>query len=106
MKTYVQGGKGYVYWLAIPAARDPRRVEVISAVNHALVAAAEGMKNVRVLNMVDVFTPGGVYRDSMNYKGRVVKVRQNDGIHLTEAGADIAADYVIAELEKDGVLSQ
>jgi lysophospholipase L1-like esterase len=106
MKTYIQGGKGLIYWLAIPASRDDRRTQLISAVNHAIAAAAKGIKNARILDMVALFTPNGVYRESMMYHGRRVTVRQSDGIHLSNEGAEIAADYVISELEKDGVLAK
>lgn len=105
MKTYIQGGKGLLYWLAIPASKDPRRDELFAAVNHALARAAKGLRNVRVLDMVSLFTPGGIYRDSMPYHGHMVRVRQSDGIHLSGAGANIAANFVIDELEKDGVLA-
>jgi lysophospholipase L1-like esterase len=104
MKTYLQNGSGRVYWLKIPAARDDRRVELIAAVNQALDRAAKGLKGASVLDMSAVFTPGGVYRDTMTYKGQVVRVRQQDGIHLSNAGARIAADVVVDQLRRDGVL--
>jgi lysophospholipase L1-like esterase len=46
---------------------------------------------------VPIFTPGAKYRDAMG--GRIV--RQADGIHLNEAGARIAADKVVAMIDRD-----
>jgi hypothetical protein len=48
----------------------------------------------------EIFTPGGRYRETMSYKGRKRQVREGDGAHLSIAGARIAADAVIAVLER------
>ena len=46
------------------------------------------------------FTPGG-YRDAMPVDGRETIVRDADGIHLNEAGADLLADAVLEALRRD-----
>jgi hypothetical protein len=50
--------------------------------------------------MVSLFTPGGVWREYMEDGGQTVRVFQDDGIHLSVAGAKIAARVVIRALEK------
>ena len=75
------------------------------AVNAAIRrAAAPARRDVRVIDLVKVFTPGGRYRDRMEIGGRVVSVRQGDGVHLSTAGASLAAQIVIRTLRKERIL--
>jgi hypothetical protein len=76
----------------------------MAAVNKGLARAARGLDRVRILDMAKLFTPGGVYRDDMRYDGKVIRVRQDDGIHLTIPGARIAATVVLRELHALGVI--
>jgi hypothetical protein len=104
MRAYSEGGRAAVVWLNLPYPRDPRHAPAVTAVNAALDAAAAGLHRVRVLDVASVFTPGGVYRDSLPRHGGEVRVRKDDGVHLTVAGARIAARAVTAELVRSGVL--
>ena len=71
MNTYRQAGAARVYWLTLPAPRDPGRQRISRAVNAAIAVAAEPYRaQVRVLDMAAVFTPGGRYRDAMDVGGR------------------------------------
>ena len=98
MDTYRQKGAARVYWLTLPTPRGKDRQEVARTVNAAIQVAAEPLRStVRVFDTVPIFTPGAKYRDAMN--GSIV--RQSDGIHLNEAGAKIAADHVIAMIDRD-----
>jgi lysophospholipase L1-like esterase len=98
MDTYRQKGLARVYWLTLPTPRGKDRQEVARTVNAAIAVAAEPLRStVRVFDTVPVFTPGAKYRDAMN--GTIV--RQADGIHLNEAGAKIAADRVVAMINRD-----
>ena len=56
---------------------------------------------VRVIDTVPIFTPGFIYRDSMNLGGTQTIVRQADGIHLNEAGSALLATTVLEAIEKD-----
>ena len=93
MRAY--GRSGPVVWLALPAPRDPDLRRVHDAVNRALREAALESHGVRFLRLDSVLTPGFAYRDAMRYRGRRVRVRAEDGVHLTVAGATIAADLVL-----------
>ena len=102
MNTYRQGGAARVYWLTLPTPREALRAQAARAVNAAIEVAAEPwVAQVRVLDMVPIFTPGNVYRDSMNVGGQPTIVRQSDGIHLNDAGSALAGRYVLAAIDGD-----
>jgi lysophospholipase L1-like esterase len=105
MRTYAREGRARVYWLLLPAARGGTFRQVFAAVNAGLRRAAQGLAgDVRIVDLHEVFTPGGRYRDSMEVGGRVVRVRQPDGVHLNTTGASLAASIVIRALRRDRML--
>ena len=102
METYRRRGAARVYWLTLPLPRDAARQQIARAVNAAILVAAQPFRaQVRVLDMTNLFTPGGRYRAAMPISGRNTIVRRPDGIHLNDAGARLAADAVIARLRGD-----
>lgn len=102
MDTYRRDGDARVYWLTLPMPRVPARQEIARAVNAAIEVAAQPFRSqVRVLDMTEVFTPGGRYRAAMPVNGRETLVREPDGIHLNEAGARVALDIVLERLRAD-----
>jgi hypothetical protein len=105
MRTYARAGEAQVFWLTLPQAREGFFRRVYPAVNAALRRAARDQPRGRVtlIRLNKVFTPGGRYRDTMLWRGKRVTVRQRDGIHLSPAGADIAASLVLARLRGAGV---
>jgi lysophospholipase L1-like esterase len=102
MNAYRRDGAARVYWLALPLPRDPARQKIARAVNAAVAVAAEPYRSqVRVLDLAHLFTPGGRYRVSMDVDGRETVVREPDGIHLNDAGSQLAADAVQRALDAD-----
>jgi hypothetical protein len=102
MNAYRRDGAARVYWLALPLPRDPARQKIARAVNAAVAVAAEPYRSqVRVLDLARLFTPGGRYRASMDVDGRETVVREPDGIHLNDAGSQLAADAVQRALDAD-----
>jgi hypothetical protein len=100
--TYRRGGRARVYWLTVPAPREADRARISRAVNAAIGVAAEPYRaQARVLDLAALFTPEFRYRDAMDVDGRRRLVREPDGIHLNEAGAEIAAGAVLAALRRD-----
>jgi hypothetical protein len=98
MDTYRQKNLARVYWLTLPTPRSKDRQEVARTVNAAIrVAAAPLRSTVRIFDTVPVFTPAAKYRDAID--GTII--RQADGIHLNEAGARIAAEHVLAMIDRD-----
>ena len=102
MNTYRQRGAARVYWLTLPLPRDDLRQEVARAVNAAIdVGSVPYRSSARVLDMEPIFTPGGRYRDAMTVDGRKKIVRESDGIHLNDTGAEIAAQSVLRAVQQD-----
>ena len=90
-----------VFWLTIVAPRDPERVPIIAAVNSAVVRAAAGLPEVHVLRMDVLFSPNG-YQETIRDRGRDVRVREPDGVHLNVAGNEIAAREVVRAIRAAG----
>ena len=102
MNTYRQEGAARVYWLTLPMPRAQARQQIARVVNAAIeVAAQPWVSQIRVIDTVPVFTPGGRYRDSMLVGGVPTIVRESDGIHLNDAGSQIAAKLVLGYLWND-----
>ena len=102
MNTYRQGGAARVYWLRVPLPRDAARREVQRSVNAAFDVAAQPWRSqVRLLDLAEVFTPNGRYRDAMEVDGRRQIVREADGNHLNRKGAEVAADVVLESVRRD-----
>jgi lysophospholipase L1-like esterase len=95
MRTYLRAGP--VVWLNVPPPRDPRRQAAVDAVNAALARAVQGLERAAVVDVASVFAP---YTDFLDG----VRVRERDGVHLSPAGAAIAARLVMRRLERLGVV--
>jgi beta-N-acetylhexosaminidase len=101
MRTYARRKRGQVYWLTLPAPRPPQWRRIYRAVNAALLRAVRPFgEEVRLIELGKVFTPHGRFRTTMRWHGRTVVVRQGDGVHLTPAGAAIAAELIVNKLRK------
>lgn len=93
--AYRRGGAERIYWLLLPAPRDPDRARVARVVNAAIRVAAGGYgAQVQVVDAAGLFTPGGRFRSAMTVDGRQQIVRNPDGIHLNETGAALLADLL------------
>ena len=99
--TYRQAGAAHVYWLTLPTPREAARARIARVVNAAITVGTEPWASqVRVIDTVPIFTPGFVYRDSMDIGGTQTIVRQADGIHLNEAGSSLLATTVLETLKQ------
>jgi lysophospholipase L1-like esterase len=100
MKTYRRKREGRVIWLTLPLPRDGGpKTQTITAVNDAIVQAGKDYKGVTVIRMDTLFTPNG-FADVIRYRGRYIRVRTADGIHLNVSGTAIAAKVIAAVLKK------
>jgi hypothetical protein len=98
MNTY-RGAGARVYWMTLPAPRDPARARIARVVNAAIeVAAQPWAAQVQVVDTVPIFTPGFAYRDAMTIGGKQTIVRQADGIHLNEAGSSLLARALLEKI--------
>ncbi len=102
MRNYVDVPAKRLYCLTVPTSRNERQWEISQLVNQSIkVAAVPWLSQVRVIDLVPIFTPGGVYRDSMEIDGEDTIVRESDGLHLTRPGAEVAADAVMERMGQD-----
>jgi hypothetical protein len=102
MRTYIDTPEKRLYWLSVPRSRNDRQWEISQLVNEsARIAAVPWLSQIRMVDLVPIFTPGGVYRDSMEIDGQDTIVRESDGLHLTRPGAELAADAVLERLGQD-----
>jgi lysophospholipase L1-like esterase len=99
MATYRRKGDGRVLWLTLPLPRGGPKTETITAVNTAIIRAAEGLEGVTVLRMDTIFTPNG-FEEVIRYRGRYIRVRTADGIHLNVSGTAIAAKVIAEAIRK------
>ena len=105
MRSYLRGGRSYVYWLTLPAPQPARFARVFPSVNLAIKrAAARVGSGARVIDLGPVFTPGGRFRQTITVNGKTIDARQPDGVHLSYAGASIAAAIIINRLRTDHAL--
>ena len=102
MRTYIDDPDKRLYWLTVPRSRNDRQWEISQVVNEAMkIAAVPWLNQIRIIDLVPIFTPGGVYRDSMEIDGEETIVRESDGLHLTQPGSELAADAVFERLTQD-----
>ena len=99
MRSYGRQGRGRVIWLTLPAPRPGNHDLPFAAVNRAILGAAAGMSGVTVLRLDQLLTPSG-YRDVIRYRGRDVRVREPDGIHLNISGTAIVATAIAKLIDR------
>ena len=104
MATYLRDGSALVFWVLLPAPRDPARVESHHAINRAIRAAAATFPDgVRTVDIGPAISPGDVYREKAMYRGRLRVIRESDGIHLANAGVHLATDVILRAMRREGV---
>ncbi len=100
MLTYLRRGRGRVFWLTPPLPRDPVRLQITSAITVAIEGAAAGLPGVKVIRVDQLFAPAGVYTDVIRYRGRDVRVRDADGVHLNISGTAIMAQLLAPQIRR------
>jgi hypothetical protein len=91
MRIYLRRGHARVFWLTPPLPKYPPRAQITNAVDEAVMRAATGLAGVVVGRVDRYFSPDGHYQDTIRYRGRLVRVRESDGVHLNIAGTAIVA---------------
>lgn len=105
MGSFLRRSRGRVYWFLLPMARGRQAARYFHAVNEGIrIAAARRPGRVRLIDAPAVFTPDGVWRREMTWRGRATVVRAPDGYHLSTAGSRIAAQLVVRALRADGMV--
>ncbi len=105
IEAYRRGGAKRIYWLTLPAPREAALAKITGVVNDAIRVAASGFgAPVQIVDAAELFSPGFRYRDALQVEGRERLVRDPDGIHLNERGAEVLADQLLVRLRRDFVL--
>jgi hypothetical protein len=96
-------GGARVYWVGMPVVRDPARNSSVAAVNAAFVAAAAERPWVRYLDIAPLFgdVDGGYSAYRPDAEGEQTRVRQDDGIHLAQAGSQWVATLLFERIMQD-----
>lgn len=102
LDAYRQGGRGRIYWLLLPAQREASHQAIGRVVNLAVTVGAQAYAaQTRIIDLNPIFNPSGHYQDAITVNGESQIVRDPDGIHLNDAGAQVAANLVLATMRKD-----
>jgi hypothetical protein len=104
MRTYRRESRGWIYWLTLPTPVEPHDAP-FAAINLAIAEAADAVgSHARAVDTVPVISPGNKFRRRIRYRGRMVRVRDRDGVHLTTAGSRIVMRLVRQTMRADGLL--
>ena len=98
MRTYLRRGRARVFWLTPPLPRDALRLTISTAITAAIEAAASGLAGVKVVRVDRLFSPSGTYTEVIRHRGRDVRVRDADGVHLNISGTAIMAQLLAPEI--------
>jgi hypothetical protein len=92
-----------LYWVGMPVMRDKWRRDNATALNESVKAAAASRPWVRFVDLGPLFNDrnGAFTTYRPDASGEQVKVRQDDGIHLTRAGTTWVAAAIYKQLRED-----
>ena len=89
-----------VWWVGMPIARDSRQSAIYRTLNKAYQKEAAKRPDVRYVDTYAMFSDkNGEYADYLvGLSGKTELMRQEDGIHWSRAGGDLAAAAVLDEI--------
>lgn len=101
--TYLEQQGVRVYWIAQPIARDGDYSARLALMNGIFADVAADHPNTTIVSLYDLFADeAGNYSDYLpGADGELVEMRNSDGIHMTRAGGDRAAEAIFAAIEDD-----
>ena len=100
----IVGSRGArLYWVGMPVLRDGRRNATAADANTAVQQAAAGRPWVRFVDIWTLFADGdgrfATFRPGAG--GEMIRMRQDDGIHLTRQGSNVVVAVVYELMQKD-----
>ena len=94
-----------VFWVGLPAMRDPAYGARVQAVNDAAKAACSSVSGCTYLPPSDIFTDAsGHFVESKAINGKTVPLRGHDGVHMTMTGYALLCGQVLDTLARSGAL--
>ncbi len=97
MDILLKGGARRVVWLELPDMRDESVQKDADFINRVFRREAESRPNVFFFETRPLLSrkSGGFTKFLMDERGRPFEIRDPDGIHLSRAGADLVAAYLM-----------
>lgn len=91
----------YVMWLGLPVMADPTYSRGAAVLNDIYQQAVSADPHATFLPLWTLFAdPQGQFRASAAVDGSLTALRNTDGIHLSYAGENVAATYVIDQIAR------
>jgi len=91
-----------VYWVEQPVARSPVYTSQMSVIDSVEREVCSEMTMVQCIDSSSAVTKHGAYLETVpGPDHKPIALRQDDGIHLTDAGADRVAQRVLSVLRSD-----
>ncbi|NUM70112.1 MAG: DUF459 domain-containing protein [Ignavibacteriaceae bacterium] len=90
-----------VYWVGMPPMREPGFDGRMKTLSKIVETQASQYERVHFLSLLDVLGVNGTYQPFLNYRGKLQSMRENDGIHFTNAGGGLVADTVYSLIKTD-----
>lgn len=108
MMTLLESRVATVYWVGQPIGRSSEHSARMAVLNDIYEEAAAGHDRVRYVDSWEVFTDSdGAYSDFLTDEtGRLVLMRQPDGIHFTPEGARRLAQRVLDVIGADWAIAR
>ncbi|MEI7435193.1 MAG: DUF459 domain-containing protein [bacterium] len=105
MDILTSGGSRQVLWMELPDMRDARHQADATEINAILRKEAGLRPSIHIFETRALLSrkPGTFSSYLIGRDGMPLAVRENDGIHLSRAGADLAASKLIAAMGFSGV---
>jgi hypothetical protein len=89
----------FVLWVGLPVMEQPTYDRGTQELDADFQAGMNGLPGAAYLSTRSLFaSPSGAYLASGVVGGKMTGLRQSDGIHLSFAGENIAATYVLRQL--------
>lgn len=101
--TYLEQQGVRVYWIGQPIARDAEYSGRLQLMNGIFADMSAEHPNTTVVSLYELFMDdSGAYSDYLpGADGELVNMRNSDGIHMTRAGGDRAAEAILSAIEAD-----
>jgi hypothetical protein len=91
-----------LYWIGLPPIRDPGHDEAARSMNAAARRQADPRPRVRYVDLTPMFGGADGYAAyATGADGKQIRVRQDDGVHLTREGTNWVADLVYGHILAD-----
>ena len=107
MRIFAGDGKRRVYWIPMPIPRNAKLAVDYHLMDLAVADAAAVVPGVTDVNLTQRLSNHGQYSDYLpGLNGQTILARTQDGIHLSQSGANLAAALVLNVLNKDWHLTR